>query len=124
MTMASVKGLEAQNIIIHSFGKFLANNSKQKDVFYRQIYVLLTRAQEKVILSISNEAELLSNPETEKILNVLKEYQQKTEHITFTNSQNIKLAKIKPILKEVKDGAELIVTSAELFRIIAGLFAF
>ena len=123
MTMASVKGLEAQNIIIHNFGKFLANNSKQKDVFYRQIYVLLTRAQEKITLSISNEAELLANPETEKILNILKEYQEKTKDITTnTNSQNIRLAKIKPILKEVKEGAELIVTGAELFGVIAGLF--
>ncbi|MEO1923160.1 MAG: hypothetical protein ABGX25_01425, partial [Nautiliaceae bacterium] len=123
MTMASVKGLEAQNIIIHNFGKFLANNSKQKDVFYRQIYVLLTRAQEKITLSISNEAELLANPETEKILNILKEYQEKTKDLSAnTNSQNIKLAKIKPILKEVKEGAELIVTGAELFGVIAGLF--
>jgi hypothetical protein len=65
----------------------------------------------------------LANPETEKILNILKEYQEKTKDLsTNTNSQNIKLAKIKPILKEVKEGAELIVTGAELFGVIAGLF--
>jgi len=123
LTMASVKGLEAQNIIIHNFGKFLINNSKkEKDIFYRQIYVLLTRAQERVILSISNESELLNNPETEKVLKVLKDYAKKTEDIPISNDKNIKLAKIKPILKEIKEGAELIVTGAELFGVIAGLF--
>jgi len=121
--MASVKGLEAQNIIIHNFGKFLINNSKkEKDIFYRQIYVLLTRAQERVILSISNETELFNNHETEKVLKILKDYAKKTENVPITPDKNIKLAKIKPILKEVKEGAELIVTGAELFGVIAGLF--
>jgi superfamily I DNA/RNA helicase len=78
MTMASVKGLEAQNIIIHNFGKFLINNSiKDKDIFYRQIYVLLTRAQNKVMLSISNESEFINNDITEEVLNILKDYAKK-----------------------------------------------
>lgn len=124
MTMASVKGLEAQNIIIHNFGIFLASNAtKEKDVFYRQIYVLLTRAQERIYLSISNQTELMQNPKTEEILNILKEYEQKTKEIPIQNQKDMKLSKIKPVLKEVKDGAELIVTGAELFGIIAGLFS-
>ncbi len=124
MTMASVKGLEAQNIIIHNFGTFLASNAiKEKDVFYRQIYVLLTRAQEKIYLSISNETELIQNPKTEEIFNILKDYEQKTEKIPLEKQSDMKLAKIKPMLKEVKEGAELIVTGAELFGIIAGLFS-
>ena len=124
MTMASVKGLEAQNIIIHNFGIFLASNAtKEKDVFYRQIYVLLTRAQERIYLSISNQTELMQNPKTEEILKILKEYEQKTKEIPIQNQKDMKLSKIKPVLKEVKDGAELIVTGAELFGIIAGLFS-
>ena len=124
MTMASVKGLEAQNIIIHNFGIFLASNAiKEKDVFYRQIYVLLTRAQERIYLSISNQTELMQNPKTEEILKILKEYEQKTKEIPIQNQKDMKLSKIKPVLKEVKDGAELIVTGAELFGIIAELFS-
>jgi len=125
LTMASVKGLEGQNIIIHNFGKFLINNSKkEKDVFFRQIYVLLTRAQEKVILSISNEHELLKNEKTKEVLEILKEYQKNTKTLSENknNKKNIKLAKIKPVLKEIKEGAEIIVTGAELFGVIAGLF--
>jgi len=126
MTMASVKGLEAQNIIIHNFGKFLINNSKiEKDVFYRQVYVLLTRAQDRIFLSISNIDEILKNPKTEKIYNILKSYENYKE-VTKNDSSSIKLAKIKPILdmQSVKEGAELIVTGAELFGVIAGLFSF
>lgn len=125
MTMASVKGLEAQNIIIHNFGKFLIHNSKkEKDVFYRQVYVLLTRAQNKVLLSISNENELINDSKTEEVLNILKDYAKKTEHISEETAEenNIKLAKIKPILSNVKEVGELIVTGAELFGIITGLF--
>ncbi|NPA88525.1 MAG: AAA family ATPase [Epsilonproteobacteria bacterium] len=125
MTMASVKGLEAQNIIIHGFGKFLIKNYKQKDVFYRQIYVLLTRAQQKITLSISNEKELLQIPETKEIIEILRAYETKTKDVQIpTESDELKLAKIKPILSSVKEGAELIVTGAELFGIIAGLFNF
>ena len=126
MTMASVKGLEAQNIIIHNFGKFLINNSKiEKDVFYRQVYVLLTRAQDRIFLSISNIDEILKNPKTEEIYNILKSYENYKE-VTKNDSNSIKLAKIKPVLdmQSVKEGAELIVTGAELFGVIAGLFSF
>lgn len=126
MTIQSVKGLEAQNIIIHNFGKFLINNSlKEKDIFYRQIYVLLTRAQNRVFLSISNEDDLVNNFNTAKVLDILKDYSNETENISEKNIENnLKTAKIKPILQEVKEGAELIVTGAELFGVITGLFNF
>jgi superfamily I DNA/RNA helicase len=129
MTMASVKGLEAQNVIIHNFGKFLINNSsKEKDVFYRQVYVLLTRAQDRIFLSISNKDEIINNPKTEKIYNILKSYENYKEpdnNINNENTSSLKLAKIKPVLnmQSLKEGAELIVTGAELFGVIAGLFS-
>ena len=125
MTMASVKGLEAQNIIIHNFSKFLLNGANyDSDIFYRQIYVLLTRAQEKVIISIENENELKANPKTKKVLEILYKYNKPIEKTNqITNSSNIQLSKIKPILQGFKESAEFIVTGAELFSIIAGLFS-
>ena len=127
LTMASVKGLEAQNIIIHNFRAFLLNNSKkEKEIFYRQLYVLLTRAQERVILSISNASSIKNNPKNEEILNILRTYANKIKNISIIEkpSNDVKLAKIKPILSNVKEGAELIVTGAEVFSVIAGLFNF
>lgn len=123
MTIASVKGLEAQNIIVHSFGDFLKNSLREKDIFYRKIYVLLTRAQEKIILSISNQNELLKRKECKIVLDVLNKYQNLTKHIPNEKTKDVKLAKIKPILQNVKEGAEFIVTGAELFSVISGLFA-
>ncbi len=38
-------------------------------------------------------------------------------------SSSLKLASIKPVLRDVKDGAELVVAGSQLFAIIAGLFA-
>ena len=118
LTMQSVKGLEAHNVVIHKFGDFLINNIKYKDVFYRQIYVLLTRAQENIYLSI-NESKLI-NHEAEEILKILKDYQTKDKNIK--NESNIKIAKIKPKIEKVKSGMEFIVTAGELFGVIAGLF--
>ena len=40
-----------------------------------------------------------------------------------TASSKIKLASIKPVLRDIKDGAEL-VAGSELFAIIAGLFGY
>ena len=39
-----------------------------------------------------------------------------------TASSKIKLASIKPVLRDIKDRAELVVAGSELFAIIAGLF--
>ena len=122
-TIQSIKGLEAQNVIIHNFDLFLLRNADNKDTFYRQIYVLLTRAQSKLILSISNDTKLKNNENTDKILEILKEYQTKTKDISLDTDKKHKLAKIKPVISNVKEGMELIVTGAELFGVIAGLFS-
>ena len=39
------------------------------------------------------------------------------------SGSSLKLASIKPVLRDVKDGAELVVAGSQLFAIIAGLFA-
>lgn len=135
MTLQSVKGLEAQTIIIHGFGHFLAQNSKrEKDIFYRQIYVLLTRAQEKIYLSIPNIEDLLTESSTKHIIEHIQHYARKSqeiEHITHEENSDdvskiskLKLAKIRPVLKDVKESTELVVAASELFAIIGGLFSF
>lgn len=130
MTMASVKGLESHNILIHSFGNFLYKNANEKNnIFYRQVYVLLTRAQNNLILSIPNEEELLMHNGASGVMKILRRYadavQQKELHTDrpIQASDEIRLAKIKPVIENVKEGAELIVTASELFGVIAGLFS-
>jgi len=133
MTMQSVKGLEAQNVIIHNFGSFIKNNIKHhNEITYRQIYVLLTRAQERLYISMNNIDELLENPETKFIYETLKKSSSERLSITQTTgsivekekkTDKLKLSKLKPYLSDVKEGTELVVAASELFAIIGGLFA-
>jgi hypothetical protein len=43
--------------------------------------------------------------------------------IQQTKNNNLKLAKLRPALRDVKEGTELVVAASELFAIIGGLFA-
>lgn len=53
LTMQSIKGLEAQNVVIHNFLPFLQTTLKNdRKLFYRKIYVLLTRSKENLYVSI------------------------------------------------------------------------
>lgn len=63
LTMQSIKGLEAQNIVIHNFLPFLQTTLKNgRKLFYRKIYVLLTRSKENLYVSIPEKLdENLSN---------------------------------------------------------------
>jgi len=133
MTMQSVKGLEAQNVVIHNFGSFIKNNFKyHNEITYRQIYVLLTRAQERLYISMNNIDELLENPKTKFIYETLKKSgldqslsMEVEEHVLEENKQmdKLKLSKLRPYLSDVKEGTELVVAASELFAIIGGLFA-
>ncbi len=135
MTMQSVKGLESQNVIIHNFGRYIHRGIQEKnEILYRQLYVLLTRAQERIYLSIDNSDELLAHNKSKQIYNILC----KTSSSSFRNnkaeaavSSNIhdkkvnkfKLAKLRPVLHDAKEGTELVVAASELFAIIGGLFS-
>lgn len=134
MTLQSIKGLEAQNVIIHNFGYFLEKESKRDvDIFLRKIYVLLTRAQESIYLSIGNSNTLSKADDTKVILDTLAKYSQnrndhpKTIEELPPKAKEIKkprLSKLKPAMKEFKDGAEMVVVASELFTLIAaGFFA-
>jgi len=130
MTMQSVKGLEAQNIVIHNFGKFLYNGIKHNnDIIYRQLYVLLTRAQENIYISMCNDNQLESNIVTNSLYKILLEAHTviKVDSEIKENKEKekseFKLAKLKPVLAEVKESTDFIVSASELFGIIGGLFA-
>jgi len=133
MTMQSVKGLEAQNVIIHNFGRFIQNNFKyQNEIIYRQMYVLLTRAQEKIYLSIDNKDELIKDERMKAIYDILysasqKHAEKRSKEIIHSNTKRpeskLKLAKLRPVMQDIKEGGELIVTASELFALIGGLFS-
>ncbi len=66
--------------------------------------------------------------EIKKVVEIIKKYATITQDLPPKNEQikeksSLKLASIKPVLRDVKDGAELVVAGSQLFAIIAGLFA-
>jgi len=119
MASQGVKGLEADNIIIYKFHEILNVFYKyDREIFYRKIYVLLTRAQKNIYLSI-DESKL--NEELKPVLEIFKKYQKKNA-INNSNDE-VKLTKLNKInLDNVKKTGELVVLGAELFSVIAGLF--
>ncbi len=130
MTLQSVKGLESQNIVIHKFGKFIEHNIKHKDIVFRQLYVILTRAQERVFLSVDRDLLNNNNFDLQNIIQICKKYERKTNinKNKFTTKSDEKkhhhkLAKLTPSLHQAKEGAELIVAASELFALIGGLFS-
>ena len=66
--------------------------------------------------------------EIKQVVEIIKKYATITQDLPPKNEQikeksSLKLASIKPVLRDVKDGAELVVAGSQLFAIIAGLFA-
>ena len=66
--------------------------------------------------------------EIKQVIEIIKKYATITQDLPPKNEQikeksSLKLASIKPVLRDVKDGAELVVAGSQLFAIIAGLFA-
>lgn len=128
MTMQSIKGLEAQNIIIHNFLPFIKMTfENDKKLFYRKIYVLLTRSKENLYISLPDKIDENLPKEIKEVISIIKEHACKIEERNQDVSSSkfcskIKLASIKPVLRDVKDGAELVVAGSQLFAIIAGLF--
>lgn len=127
--MQSIKGLEAQNVIIHNFLAFLQTIYKNEGaLFYRKIYVLLTRSRENLYISLPKNLDENLPDEIKKVVEIIKKYATITQDLPPKNEQikeksSLKLASIKPVLRDVKDGAELVVAGSQLFAIIAGLFA-
>ena len=66
--------------------------------------------------------------EIKQVVEVIKKYASITQDLPQKNEQikeksSLKLASIRPVLRDVKEGAELVVAGSQLFAIIAGLFA-
>lgn len=125
MTIQSVKGLEAQNIIIHNFDRFILKSlENEKKIFFRKLYVLLTRAQKN--LYISCDKEILKDDISKNIMRTLEKYKSLLIDIKVTNVQEYKLAnlsKFKPTKEQVKITGEFLVLGAELFAVISGMFS-
>ncbi|ERJ23842.1 hypothetical protein [Campylobacter concisus] len=69
-----------------------------------------------------------SPDEIKQVIEVIKKYATITQDLPLKNEQikeksSLKLASIRPVLRDVKEGAELVVAGSQLFAIIAGLFA-
>lgn len=124
MTIQSVKGLEAQNIVIHNFDMFLSQCAKfEKDIFYRKLYVLITRAKKNLYISLDEKYfkdDILKN-----ILQILLKYKSPLSDITIKNDEPrlANLTKLKPTKEQLKTTGEFIVLGSELFAIIGGLFS-
>ncbi|MEO2067897.1 MAG: NERD domain-containing protein, partial [Desulfurobacteriaceae bacterium] len=81
LPLQGVKGLEADNIIIHGFDCFLEKSfedPKEREILFRKTYVLMTRAREKLFLSIkeSSYAKIEKVPELKKIIEILRKYSE------------------------------------------------
>ncbi len=125
MAIQSVKGLEAKNVIIVNFDRFLSTCLKsERDIFYRKLYVVLTRASNQLFISI-DEANL-QDETSKKIVEILKKYKTPKQEINIKvdDKPNLsKLSKIKVSKDELKKTGELVVLGAELFAVIAGFFS-
>lgn len=125
MAIQSVKGLESKNVIIVNFDRFLSTCLKsERDIFYRKLYVVLTRASNQLFISI-DEANL-QDETSKKIVEILKKYKTPKQEINIKvdDKPNLsKLSKIKLSKDELKKTGELVVLGAELFAVIAGLFS-
>lgn len=100
----------------------------ERALFYRKIYVLLTRSRENLYISLPKNLDENLPDEIKQAVEIIKKYASITQYLPPKNEQikeksSLKLASIKPVLRDVKDGAELVVAGSQLFAIIAGLFA-
>ncbi|WP_187424528.1 hypothetical protein [Campylobacter concisus] len=100
----------------------------ERELFYRKIYVLLTRSRENLYISLPKKLDENLPDEIKQVIEVIKKYASIAQDLPPKSEQikeksSLKLASIKPVLRDVKDGAELVVAGSQLFAIIAGLFA-
>jgi len=119
LPMASVKGLEAENVVIHNFEEFL-NIASKNDIFYRQIYVLLTRSKKNIYISI-NEKELVRNEKIDNVLKILNKYSNSViEEIAHSKVENNKSFQIDK--EKIDLGKDILIAGLEIFGAVAGFF--
>jgi len=104
LPLQAVKGLEADNIVIHGFDYFLLKsfeNPKEREILYRKIYVLMTRARENLFLSIKGDSypEIERIPELGKVLSIIK------KHSELYNPERLALSSVK--VEEEKENKKI-----------------
>ena len=73
LTMQSIKGLEAKIIFIQNFWRFLKTTLKNdRKLFYRKIYVLLTRSKENLYVSIPEKLDKNLPTEIKNVIETIK----------------------------------------------------
>jgi len=128
MTFQSIKGLEAKNIILHNFDQFLFATLKyDKEIVYRKIYVLFTRALENLYISIDNYEKLSAYPEAKRIFEIIKQHKDnQVQNLPLNKKEEkalkVDLAKLKPKLSSAKEAGEMVIVASELFALVAGVF--
>jgi hypothetical protein len=81
-TINGSKGLEADHVIVDDFYKFLYKN-QHNDIFFRQLYVILTRAKKSIYLDLDLNLTYKNN--LKPVIKSLKKYQTKNPIINDSN---------------------------------------
>lgn len=128
MTMQSIKGLEAKTIILHNFDEFLRQSQKyDREIFYRKIYVLLTRALENIYIS-TGSLQASEDAGTKKVLEILAKYKDaksasEDDNVGDIEKEKFSAAKLGPIMEKGKIVVDAAVITKEIFALVAGLLA-
>ena len=126
MTYKSIKGLEAENVILYRFTQFLEDvEHHDPELLYRSAYVVMTRALERLYVCTH-----FDNPPSETIQGILAEitqYETGEEDTALSKNEkerdSHRLAKLRPVIQDVKETSELVVAASEIFALIAGTFS-
>ena len=112
--------MKHKNVIIHNFLPFLQTIHKnERALFYRKIYVLLTRSRENLYISLPKNLDENLPDEISQVIEVIKKYASITQDLPPKNEEikeksSLKLASIRPVLRDVKEVGELVVTGSAL----------
>jgi len=111
-TFQSIKGLEADTIILHNFDKFLLTALKyEKEILLRKVYVLLTRAKERLYVSLPQD---FFHPELQHILSTIDAFAKEAK-------KELPLKPATLVTKEQKEPSGPLIK--ELFKELLRAFA-
>jgi len=117
-TFQSIKGLESDVVVLHNFDRFLEIlHEKERELLFRKVYVLLTRAKQRIYISLPPDF-ATDAQEIEAILKTIEKYRTKKE----IDLEAMETAKLMP-KKIDKEKVEIAVLATEVFAVVAGFFA-
>jgi len=98
----------------------LSNVASKNSIFYRQVYVLLTRSKKNIYISI-NEKELIRNEKIDNILKILNKYSNSViDEIASSKIENNNSFKIDK--EKIDLGKNILIAGLEIFGAVAGIF--